>query len=731
MIGTIALLSSHANGEDSVYQLAPFSVIGSVENLRSVPGSGAYIAGPEFRDAGYFSIARITARVPGVNIREEDGYGNFINLSVRGVDGTRSNKIALMEDNILAAPSPYSAPAAYYSPKLGRMAGIEILKGSSQIAYGPHTTGGVINFLSTPIPRERLFFARATFGTDQTFHNLVNLGGTTATASGGEFGYLVELQHQQTNGFRRIDGASGDSGFTLVEPMVKLSWVPAGNLAQRFELKVGQTDFDANETYSGVTVGDLRTNPDRRYAASQFDRHTAEQWRSYLKYVVQPTYALRLESTLYYNTFQRNWDKLDGLSGAGLRGNVAQALLHEPSLAVLQGLGTGSVFTRDAYRDHRSSGWQNHLSYTFATGDIAHRFHGGVRLHDDRVTGTNTTTTYLSTGNGGFGPAARSTPAGIGRQETAATAIFAEHAVTMGRLTVTPGVRYESLDWKVRSAAGALTEGDEGYHTAGLGLIMAASEATTIFGGVYRGASAPNPGGYAGGAVEEKSLALELGLRHQHEGFRGELVAFRSTFDDLIAPQVGIGAGGVAPSTNAGQAAVNGLEALAQFDLGPAQGGDLRWPLYISATWTDAHFRGLPANARLGNGAGLFAGGRNGQAIPYVPEWKLATGASLVAAAWTARVDMSYTSKSWGTGYNGDTRLNDGAATPANPTAVDGRIDSLLQVDVSAFYDLTRQVRLVGGVHNLLDHRAIVSRAPLGPRANAPRFVYAGAELRF
>jgi len=733
-IASLPLASAMAqepDASDERITLPPFSVIGSEANLLRVPGSGAYITGTDFRDAGHFSLSRIAAKVPGVYIREEDGYGNFINLSIRGVDGTRSNKVALMEDNILAAPSPYSAPAAYYSPKLGRMSGIEILKGSSQIAYGPHTTGGVINFISTPIPREPSTFLRSTFGSDRTFHNLLNFGGTTSTASAGNIGYLLELQHQDTDGFRTIDGSSRGSGYTLVEPMVKLFWEPAGTLAQRIELKVGHTDFDASETYSGITVEDLRANPDRRYAASQFDTHTAEQWRTYLKYIVQPSHALRLESALYYNNFQRNWDKLDGLSGAGLRTNVAQALLHAPSLAVLQGLGTGSIFTRDAFRNHRSSGWQNHLTYDFNTGEVTHRFHGGLRIHNDRVTGTNTTTTYASTGAGGFGPAARGAPSGIGRQETAATAVFAEHAVTVGRLTVTPGARHEALDWLVRTTAGAVTKGDEGYNTAGLGLVFKTNEATTLFGGVYRGASAPNPSGYESGAVEEKSLALELGLRHHHESFRGELVLFRTTSEDLIAPQVGIGAGGVVPSTNAGEAEVRGVEALLQYDLGHVNGSDFRLPLYVSATWTEAEFRGLLANARLGNGAGLFAGGRNGNAIPYVPEWKLATGAALAAAKWTGRVDISYVSKSWGTGYNGDIRLNDGAATPATPTAVDGRIDSMLLVDVTGFYDLTKNLRLVGGVHNVFDERAIISRAPLGPRANAPRFVFAGLEARF
>ncbi|MEM7388052.1 MAG: TonB-dependent receptor plug domain-containing protein, partial [Verrucomicrobiota bacterium] len=82
-------------GED---MLETFTILGSAENLAALPASGYLIDAAELRQQNSTNVNKILGRVPGVYVREEDGVGNFPNISIRGADGTRSEKTTVMED---------------------------------------------------------------------------------------------------------------------------------------------------------------------------------------------------------------------------------------------------------------------------------------------------------------------------------------------------------------------------------------------------------------------------------------------------------------------------------------------------------------------------------------------------------------------------------------------------------------------------------------------------------
>ena len=160
------------------------SIFGDREGLMDAPGSGALLDLEILRTQSYDNPNRVLSQVPGVYLREEDGFGNFPNISLRGVDMARSAKVTIMEDGILAAPAAYSAPSAYYFPTVGRMFAVEVFKGSSQVQFGPHSTGGAINFLSTPIPERQAFYLRTVFGTNNEMRVHAWAGDTWLTEHG-------------------------------------------------------------------------------------------------------------------------------------------------------------------------------------------------------------------------------------------------------------------------------------------------------------------------------------------------------------------------------------------------------------------------------------------------------------------------------------------------------------------------------------------------------------------
>ncbi|MBT3889472.1 MAG: TonB-dependent receptor plug domain-containing protein, partial [Planctomycetaceae bacterium] len=298
------------------------TIFGNLEGAFDAGGSGAFLELGPLKSKAYDNPNRILNNVPGVYLREEDGFGNFPNISLRGADMGRSAKISLMEDGILVAPAPYSAPSAYFFPTVGRMSAVEVFKGSSQIQFGPHSTGGAINFLSTPIPDRKTIYTNFLFGTNNEMRMHTWLGNTMETPDGGRVGWLIEGYFRETDGFRKIDGVNSpiqnaqDTGFTKQEPMFKMFWEPGDvDTYQRFEVKTGYTSFQANDGYVGQTMADFNADPYARYSGTRFDNMQTYGARNYLRWIIgdQEVDWMTIAQTVYYNKFHRDWYKLNKL----------------------------------------------------------------------------------------------------------------------------------------------------------------------------------------------------------------------------------------------------------------------------------------------------------------------------------------------------------------------------------------------------------------------------------
>ncbi len=737
---SVALPVQAADGDASV--LDKIMVVGNPANVEDMPGSAQIVTAEEIRRQNTDDVNRVLRQVPGVYVREEDGFGLFPNISLRGVDTTRSAKVTIMEDGVLTAPAPYSAPAAYYTPTIGRMSGVEVLKGSSQIKYGPQTTGGVINYLATPIPLKETVYLKSSAGTYDASGQFSDLRthayyGNTYSTEAGQFGLLIEGYARQNNGYKRIDETadfrSGENtGFAKTDPMIKLSWEPNTGMYQRLEFKYGRSELDADETYLGLAESDFTANPLRRYAASRFDNIRSTQTRSYLRYALSPNDDFDIIATLYNNDFKRNWYKLKDLRN--VNGNtikLSEALAGKQNgegLACIKGQLTCILRVRANNRSYNTRGIDTVAYYRFGSEAVQHEVSAGVRYNIDKVRRYQWDDDYAQAANGTITSMTPGTPGGAGNrlQKTKALAVYLQDTIEAGQWSFVPGIRYETLDQTYEDYAKPDKSGTNTLSmlAGGLGVAYEINDNWTGFGGAYRGFSPPSPSGAVkSGLKEETSLSLEAGARYtnRRQALAAEATAFVTTFNDLIVID-NIGGAGANQDENFGKVRSMGLELAAQYDAGIANGWPFRNPWYATLTYTNA----VQLNdAKSTDAESIFSYGKKGNKVPYIPDLALSLGTGIDTGNWGAFVSTSYVSATYASAANTDQQVS----PDGNPDARYGKTDSYFVADASAFYRASKHVKLFAGAQNLLNSEYIVSRQPAGPRPGMPRFAYAGIEL--
>ena len=717
------------------------AIVGSKEGVNLITGSATYLDIDDLRVHSISDINSALRRVPGVYVRPEDGYGNFPNISLRGIDMGRSSKVTIMEDGILAAPAPYSAPSAYYSPTLERMSGLEVIKGSSQVKYGPHTTGGAINYLSTAIPEELTTYSKVYYGSFDEMVAHIYHGGKQDTDI-GRIGYLVEGYYRTTDGFKELQGAAGETGFTRSEPMLKLSWEPNTANYQSIELKLGSTDFDANETYLGITDEDFGANPYTRYAATRNDRVNTYASRGYLRHFAELSGNASLKTTAYFNNFHRNWFKLDKVNGKS-----AYKEWDAPGfLAVVKGQAAGELRNKANNRDYTAKGVESVLTYDLVLGSLDNQIKFGVRYHEDEVNRLQWYQHYTQDANGNLstaGPDAPSGKAGDRRQNTEAWSLYLEDRIAIkDKLIVTPGIRYESLDYsydqntRTSDKSPAAGTGDLDVVTGGLGLSYDLQDSLNLFAGVYRGASLPGPRSYirSGESLkEESSVSYELGARYQNESFSATGAIFYSDLSDFIVPKnLGTGfeefQGGerivVDDGPNDGEISSLGLELQIGYDFGAANSADFSLPVTFGLTLTDAKFE---SGASSADGESIFSGAQSGNAVPYIPVVQFHAGIGLEVGKYRVALDGTCVGKSHASGANGVGTFDNAG----NYDSRYGEVPSYFTADLTVQYQISDSTKVFATARNLFDAEYVVGRLPQGARPGMPQSFLVGIEAQF
>lgn len=700
-------------------------ILGSKFKARHRTGSAYYLSPEELQKMGYTDINRMLQSVPGVNLYEEDGFGLRPNISLRGTKAERSERITLMEDGILAAPAPYAAPAAYYFPNAARMHAIEVLKGSSQVQYGPFTTGGAINLVSTPVPEQRTARAKLSYGSYNTFKGQVMVGDMKR-----HVGYMVEYLRFQSDGFKTYAEEAAD-GFrrndVVAKVVVKTDNEDRAN--HRLELKYGFANENSDETYTGLTVADFAASPYLRYAGSKQDRLRTRHQQLSASYLLTVNPRFRVTTDVYYHYFYRNWYKLNDVRAGHTKDekrSLDQVLTDPETNAAYFDILTGrkdylgeALIVRANQRRYRARGVQSKVEYRQRFGDAWLDWEGGLRYHYDEEDRFQWDDSYSMVG----GQMSLYYPGVHGSQANRITSATAFASYLLGKLryqqwTVTAGLRYEAVDLLKKDY------GKKDEHRSGKQRIETPNQARTlipslgvsyqafpwgaVFFGVHKGFAPPSAELHQ---EPEKSVNMELGMRVHTDALTMELIGFYNHYRNMLGSDLAaVGGAGTLDQFNVGRALVRGLEYLVQYQPLPATSA-VKLPLQLSYTFTDTQMR----NAFESKAWGVV---RYGDEIPYIYRHALHAQVGLTYGKWETHLGLR---------YNSDMRTLPGQGAMAERH----KVPAVMLLDASAKYAFNKYVSLTLHAINLTNKKYLASRHPSGMRAGHPFGIYGGVNVQF
>jgi len=521
---------------DSIQQLDPVFInsqviFGSKYEAKNRTGSSFYLSPKELEKFSHSDINRVLRSVPGVNIYEEDGFGLRPNISLRGTSPERSAKISIMEDGVLIAPAPYSAPAAYYFPSVARMQAVEILKGSSQIQYGPFTTGGAINLVSTQIPNQFEGRIQTNYGSFNTSQTHLKIGDSKTN-----IGYAVEYLNNNSDGFKNLPNGD-NTGFDKndVVAKLKLRSNQDAKYKQSLEFKFQYSDETSNETYLGLTTDDFKTNPFNRYAASQKDLMTNEHQQFMVTHKIDVSKFLQITTNAYQNDFSRNWYKLNDVVFDGSKQKISK-VLDKPQdypnyMAIINGTSdseANALVLKANNRTYVSKGIQTKLDFHWNKGSVFHDVEIGLRYHYDEEDRFQWKDGYNIT-NGQMNLTSAGIPGSDANRISKATAFAGSvlYKLKFNAITITPGLRYENIvlardnfgsdDFNRTGTELSSRENKVAIFIPGIGFNYKFNNSTSLFGGIHKGFSPP---GNTVGQESEESINYELGSRFNIKGLR-------------------------------------------------------------------------------------------------------------------------------------------------------------------------------------------------------------------
>lgn len=141
---------------------------------------------------------QVYARVPGLNIWENDGAGIQLSIGGRGLDPNRTSNFNVRQNGYDISADALGYPESYYTPPIEGVERIQVIRGAASLQYGTQF-GGMLNFvMRKPVTDKKIqLVARQTIGSFGFYNTFTSLGGTV-----GKVSYYTYFQYKTGNGWR-------------------------------------------------------------------------------------------------------------------------------------------------------------------------------------------------------------------------------------------------------------------------------------------------------------------------------------------------------------------------------------------------------------------------------------------------------------------------------------------------------------------------------------------------
>lgn len=713
------VLAEEKERQDETLNISPVVVKGILpDHLESVPGSYFLVDEKALQERRPFSVQEALSNVPGVHVVGENSFGLGVNIGVRGLDPRRTARTLLMEDGMPLFLAPYGDPAAHYTTPLERVQRIEVVKGSGQILYGPQTVGGMINFVTRPVPTDGQVHGNvtATLGNNDFTSLYGNIG-----AGDERGGLMIDALHKKGDGIR------DNHDFEIQEYTAKGQL----NLSDRHTLIAKASYFRESSHVSETGLGLVEYHEDKYQAPTgKNDVFEHERTTFQLQHLFQINQQLKLSTQAYYAKSERaSFRQINDPGGLGGRSVMDRCT----GLGVATEANAEQCGGRWRPREYEYWGIEPRLDLQHSLFGVESNAVLGFRYHREDIQRNQFRGADPRIQSQAYAEAFGDHREKI-HSDMEAKSYYAQNTFYVGDWTFTPGLRIEDLRIRtnILRAEGAVQNNPESKDTnhqskvlPGFGLTWNGIEKTTLFAGVHKGFAPPRPDrdisapGGANTAVvvntkPEESTNWELGARSNYiKGVTFETTLFHTIFDDIVV------AGPTSGSfINGGQSQQTGVELAGRINFGQIY--DSAHNIYLSGSYTNL----ITAKFKKTNAAAdVFSGDR----LPYAPKHLASLSLGYEhPVGFDARIGVDYVSE-----QQEDVSYRVGRSEEDVLSGRTGRIPSYALLNASLNY------RPVGGrvsyfvsAYNLADKEYLTSRVD-GMVAGRQRQVFGGIRYDF